>query len=216
MPSHVREQASDCLLRCAGADRSCDSFAPFAARSLQLACLVCPQVSDAEVRREDQLRINEFGRSNLRLHLLRDEIKDFVVRSFLTSQKPRHPFPNAHRGRRSRLIVNVAHHTTRSSSSSSSSLPCSPLRSQTQIENLGDACDEIALNDEEGAVKLMVGECWVDIDGDAAEEEVEKIKAKLEETLASHEREQQVILKRQSELKEALYGRFGKSINLEE
>ena len=62
----------------------------------------------------------------------------------------------------------------------------------------------------------MVGECWVDIDGDAAEVEVEKIKAKLEETLASHEREQQVILKRQSELKEALYGRFGKSINLEE
>ena len=39
------------------------------------------EVSEAEVRREDQLLINEFGRSNMRLHLLRDEIKEFNVRS---------------------------------------------------------------------------------------------------------------------------------------
>lgn len=35
--------------------------------------------SDAEVRREDQDRINEFGRLNARLHEVRDEVKKLKV-----------------------------------------------------------------------------------------------------------------------------------------
>ena len=92
--------------------------------------------------------------------------------------------------------------------------PTHPL--QTAIENLGDAEDEIALNDDEGAVKLIVGECYIDVDGDYATEQVEKLKEEIEVKLVSHEKEQAAILGRQALLKEQLYGRFGKSINLEE
>ncbi len=35
--------------------------------------------NDAEVRREDQDRINEFGRLNARLHEVRDEVKRLNV-----------------------------------------------------------------------------------------------------------------------------------------
>lgn len=39
--------------------------------------------NDAEVRREDQDRINEFGRLNARLHEVRDEVNKLNVSLFL-------------------------------------------------------------------------------------------------------------------------------------
>ncbi len=67
-----------------------------------------------------------------------------------------------------------------------------------------------------GATKLLVGECFIDVDSGSA---TAFIQGALEEAKGRKERlegELKRIEARQGELNKALYGRFGKSINLEE
>lgn len=65
-------------------------------------------------------------------------------------------------------------------------------------------------------VLLLVGECFFDTSEDEAtefcESEVEHFQAQLDKL----ETEEETIVQEQAELKKALYGRFGKSIQLDE
>lgn len=125
---------------------------------------------DAEVRREDQNRINQFARLNARL----DEIRN------------------------DRATV------------------------QHELEGLDDASTELMMvgtddngGDGESAVWLLMGEAFAATTPDEAvqycEAQVEELQAKVDRL----QQEEKSILAEQAELKKALYGRFGKSINLE-
>ena len=135
---------------------------------------------DAEVRREDQNRINQFARLNARL----DEIRN------------------------DRAAV------------------------KHDLEGLDDASTELMMVDSGGAaaggggaeddgdggdpvVWLLTGEAFAATTPDDAvqycESQVEVLQAKVDRLVQEEER----ILAEQAELKKILYGRFGKSINLE-
>lgn len=112
--------------------------------------------------------------------------------------------------------------------------------SQRAHENLTDATDEVALaGDEEGAIKLLIGEAFMTMEEDAATEFLERLAevrsarpvapasppARLtsastaqekKERIAAMEAEAATLEERKKELKRVLYGRFGASINLEE
>ncbi|KAF2845950.1 Prefoldin, subunit 4 [Plenodomus tracheiphilus IPT5] len=82
-------------------------------------------------------------------------------------------------------------------------------------EDLAEISDELELVDEEEKVPYKVGDCFVSLpqpqvlellesSTETIDKEVEELKAKLEG-----------IQEEMGELKKALYGRFGRSINLE-
>eukprot|EP00804_Cyclotella_cryptica_P026607 CCRYP_014030-RA/>CCRYP_014030-RA protein AED:0.43 eAED:0.43 QI:63/1/1/1/1/1/2/277/136 len=119
--------------------------------------------NDAEVRREDQDKINEFGQLNARLHEVRGET--------------------------------------------------SKLKSL--LEKLDDASTELMMGNGD-AVMLRLGDALFEASEEEATEfceaEVERYQAKLD----AFDREETDIQERMAALKKILYGRFGKSINLEE
>ena len=123
---------------------------------------------DAEVRREDQNRINQFARLNARL----DEIRN------------------------DRAAV------------------------KHDLEGLDDASTELMMVDssssgDDPVVWLLTGEAFAATTSDEAvhycEAQVEELQAKVDRML----QEEKSILAEQADLKKILYGRFGKSINLE-
>lgn len=82
-------------------------------------------------------------------------------------------------------------------------------------EDLAEISDELELVDEEEKVPYKVGDCFISLpqpqvlellasSTETIDKEVEELKAKLEG-----------IQEEMGELKKALYGRFGRSINLE-
>ncbi|KAL6705579.1 hypothetical protein ACN47E_006526 [Coniothyrium glycines] len=82
-------------------------------------------------------------------------------------------------------------------------------------EDLAEISDELELVDEEEKVPYKVGDCFVSLpqpqvlellekSTETIDSEVEALKSRLEE-----------IQEEMGELKKALYGRFGRSINLE-
>jgi prefoldin subunit 4 len=66
------------------------------------------------------------------------------------------------------------------------------------------------------SVRLKMGEAFFDCSEEYATEYCEKRQEKLTAQLDDLTKEEAAILARQTELKAALYGRFGKAINLEE
>jgi len=122
-------------------------------------------MGDVEVRREDQLQINEFGRLNAKLHEKRED----------------------------RAVL------------------------KKQIEEFDDASTELALVEEDDAVKLMLGgESFIDVSEDYATEYCEREQRKLEAELEVVEEVISKATERQKDLKALLYARFGTDINLEE
>merc|ERR1711934_1216959 len=79
-----------------------------------------------------------------------------------------------------------------------------------------DASQEMQLAMEDDCAKLVVGDCFVAVDNDEAEEYVDKktevLQAELEEWADKADKCQADM----GELKTLLYAKFGKSINLEE
>lgn len=129
---------------------------------------------DAEVRREDQARINQFARLNARL----DEMR----RDRATLQHDLEGLDDA----------------------------------STELMMLGGGGDGDDDGDEPAAVVwLLTGEAFAATAPDDAvqfcESQVEELQAKADRLVQEEER----ILAEQAELKKLLYGRFGKSINLE-
>jgi prefoldin subunit 4 len=85
-----------------------------------------------------------------------------------------------------------------------------------QLETLSDAQDEIALADaEDGGIKLLLGESYIDVDEETADDYLTKRIESLESMLSEAGEEVEVLEKRQIVLKAELYGRFGTAINLE-
>mmetsp|Transcript_21584 Transcript_21584/g.45413 ORF Transcript_21584/g.45413 Transcript_21584/m.45413 type:complete len:135 (-) Transcript_21584:1232-1636(-) len=119
--------------------------------------------NDAEVRREDQDKINEFGRLNARLYEVRDEISSL----------------------------------------------------KKLLEKIDDASTELMMGNGD-RVMLRLGEAMFEATEDEATEFCEAEVERHQETVDRLSEEESEILERQAELKKILYGRFGKSINLEE
>ena len=75
---------------------------------------------------------------------------------------------------------------------------------------------EIALADgDDGGIKLRLGECYIDVDEETADEHLGKRIEELEKMLEESGEEVEAIEGRQVKLKAALYGRFGTAISLE-
>mmetsp|Transcript_6428 Transcript_6428/g.13077 ORF Transcript_6428/g.13077 Transcript_6428/m.13077 type:complete len:135 (+) Transcript_6428:132-536(+) len=119
--------------------------------------------NDAEVRREDQDKINEFGRLNARLYEVREEISSL----------------------------------------------------KKLLEKIDDASTELMMGNGD-RVMLRLGEAMFEATEDEATEFCEAEVERHQETVDKLSEEESEILERQAELKKILYGRFGKSINLEE
>jgi prefoldin subunit 4 len=83
---------------------------------------------------------------------------------------------------------------------------------------LGDAEEACLLADESaaGAVKIMVGECFVDATPAEAAEHVQRELAAAARAREALGAEAAAADARMAALKKQLYGRFGKSINLED
>ncbi|KAL7532833.1 hypothetical protein ACHAXR_005743 [Thalassiosira sp. AJA248-18] len=128
--------------------------------------------NDAEVRREDQDQINEFGMLNARLHEVRREADRLKVRS-----------------------ARVLDHKL--------------------LEKIDDASTELMMGNGD-RVMLRLGGAMFEATEDEATEFCEAEVERNQETLDKLSEEEGGILGRQAGLKEKLYGRFGKSINLED
>jgi len=66
-----------------------------------------------------------------------------------------------------------------------------------------------------GPVRLLLGEAFVEVSEDYATEYCERKQEQLQARVEELGAEKEGIAARQMELKKALYGRFGNSINLE-
>ena len=86
---------------------------------------------------------------------------------------------------------------------------------QKSLERLDDASTELMMA-EGDKVLLMVGESFFDTTEDAATEYCEAEVERIQGLIDALESEESEILDEQSGLKEKLYGRFGKSIQLED
>uniref|UniRef100_A0A6B2LRB2 Prefoldin subunit 4 n=1 Tax=Arcella intermedia TaxID=1963864 RepID=A0A6B2LRB2_9EUKA len=86
---------------------------------------------------------------------------------------------------------------------------------QTELEDLKEAENEILVSDEE-YVKYRIGEIYVSVPQSEAEEMIGKEAEKVEQQTQLISKEIDALKKIMAELKVQLYGRFGKSINLEE
>jgi prefoldin subunit 4 len=82
------------------------------------------------------------------------------------------------------------------------------------IEKLDDSNAELMMCTG-GKVMLLMGETFIETDEDYATEYTEKKQKELQERCDAYSEEAGTIESRQAELKKALYGRFGDSINLE-
>jgi len=86
----------------------------------------------------------------------------------------------------------------------------------SEYELLDDAANEIILADDDEPVRYAFGECYYEVTKDQADELLEAQKEKLEKEMEGLKDELATIKDTLSDLKSALYGRFGKNINLEE
>mmetsp|Transcript_37886 Transcript_37886/g.68243 ORF Transcript_37886/g.68243 Transcript_37886/m.68243 type:complete len:135 (+) Transcript_37886:115-519(+) len=119
--------------------------------------------NDAEVRREDQDQINEFGQLNARLHELRFEVDKL----------------------------------------------------KKLLEKIDDASTELMMGDGD-RVMLRLGQAMFEATEDEATEFCEAEVDRSQGIIDKLAEEEADILEQQAALKKLLYGRFGKSINLEE
>ena len=87
---------------------------------------------------------------------------------------------------------------------------------RAEHELLDDAANEIILADDDEQVRFAFGECYYEVTKDQCEELLEAKKDKVAAEVAVLEGELSNINSTLADLKAALYGRFGKNINLEE
>lgn len=84
-----------------------------------------------------------------------------------------------------------------------------------QLEGIDDASTELMMGSGEQVMLMVGGETFFEVSEEYATEHCEAEVEKLQEQVDSLEQEEADILESQAKLKTILYGRFGKSIQLE-
>jgi prefoldin subunit 4 len=89
---------------------------------------------------------------------------------------------------------------------------------QQQLEHLEDASTELMMLDggDNGGILLQLGEAYVECPEEEATEVCEQLVTQVQGKVDQLQQEEKELLEQQATLKALLYGRFGKSINLEE
>jgi len=85
-----------------------------------------------------------------------------------------------------------------------------------ELQNLEDAADEMILLDDEGTVPVHVGETFMNLSMDEAQEHVESCKDDIQKAVTKLDTEIEHYKNELKELKAKLYAKFGNNINLEE
>ena len=95
---------------------------------------------------------------------------------------------------------------------------CSYLHflAQKELESLDDASTELMMISGNTQVLLTMGEAFFEIPEEEATEYCEKLVEQFQAQVDALQLEEETIRSEQAQLKQVLYGRFGKSINLEE
>ncbi|KAG0237020.1 Prefoldin beta-like protein [Mortierella sp. GBAus27b] len=86
---------------------------------------------------------------------------------------------------------------------------------KTEKEYLDDLASELELADEDEPVRYRIGEAFVSLSLEAAQERISKSQQTLEEEIEGLKTQIDDITEKMDELKKLLYARFGNSINLE-
>jgi len=86
---------------------------------------------------------------------------------------------------------------------------------QNEVDNLKDAATELEGVLDDNGIKMRVGEVFIDVEGDKAETNVRKKLKQSKKDLKELQLEREKIVTEMTDLKVRLYGKFGKSINLE-
>ncbi|XP_065180832.1 prefoldin subunit 4-like [Sycon ciliatum] len=86
---------------------------------------------------------------------------------------------------------------------------------EKEMQDLSDASDDVLMLDEGVNVPYKLGEAFICVDQDSAQEMMESAKANAEKRLADLRAQQVELQATMAELKKDLYGKFGDNINLE-
>jgi prefoldin subunit 4 len=87
---------------------------------------------------------------------------------------------------------------------------------QKSLERLDDASTELMMAEQGDKVMLLIGESFFETSETSATEYCEAEVERMQAIIETVGQEESGIVEQQAELKKALYGRFGKSIQLEE
>jgi prefoldin subunit 4 len=159
-----------------------------------MSMLAAEDENDTDVRPEDQENINRFARLNARLHGLRGEREAFKVGPSLNERISRIDVYASYLVSHNKLLLPIP---------------------QKELESLDDASTDLMMASED-KVMLMLGEAFLEVsEGDATEYCEQQVDV-LQEKVDKLQSEEDEIAAEQAKLKVILYGRFGKSINLEE
>ncbi|RZC41403.1 Prefoldin 2 domain containing protein [Asbolus verrucosus] len=86
---------------------------------------------------------------------------------------------------------------------------------ENDLKSLEEACDEIALFDEEEKIPYLVGEVFIFQDTETTQKCLDEAKKKIEDNIKSLKSQSDEVKNQMSDLKSHLYGKFGSHINLE-
>ncbi|CAG9767821.1 unnamed protein product [Ceutorhynchus assimilis] len=86
---------------------------------------------------------------------------------------------------------------------------------ENDLKILEDACDEIALFDDDEEIPYLVGEVFIYQNLEKTQKCLEEAKEKNEKEIAALHKKSDDIRDQMDELKGHLYGKFGSHINLE-
>ncbi|CAH1100647.1 unnamed protein product [Psylliodes chrysocephalus] len=86
---------------------------------------------------------------------------------------------------------------------------------ENDLKSIEDACDEIALFDEDEQIPYEVGDVFIYQNVEKTKKCLEDTKTKIEEEIKNLKLKSSEIIETMSDLKLDLYGKFGSHINLE-
>ncbi|KAG0305134.1 hypothetical protein BGZ98_004549 [Dissophora globulifera] len=86
---------------------------------------------------------------------------------------------------------------------------------KTEKEYLDDLAMELELADEDEPVRYRIGEAFVSLSLEAAQERIAKTQSELDKEIEALKGQMDEAVEKMDELKKVLYARFGNAINLE-
>ncbi|KAG0256665.1 hypothetical protein DFQ27_005557 [Actinomortierella ambigua] len=86
---------------------------------------------------------------------------------------------------------------------------------KTEKEYLDDLATELELADEDEPVRYRIGEAYVSLPLETAQERIQKAQEKLDEEIDVLKTQMDDAVEKMAALKKVLYARFGNAINLE-
>ncbi|XP_018574529.1 probable prefoldin subunit 4 isoform X2 [Anoplophora glabripennis] len=86
---------------------------------------------------------------------------------------------------------------------------------ENDLKSLEEACDEIALFDEDEQIPYLVGEVFIYQNTETTQDCLEEAKKRIEKEIKELKGKSNEVRDIMGELKSHLYGRFGSHINLE-